>query len=270
MTLTNIDDEQRDTRLFEDRTLQDRLKRRINLMLATDKERRLEVHVSDLLFPRKGYFGKTLYEPLTDPELGYFIAGRGHHAIIQALRATGEMSEVEVGWKGVKGTIDLLGDVVIEIKTTRVRKKYTVETVPDHWMEQLGMYVAMVHPTSKEGNGILFVLYLMSADFRCYRVTFENLPRIRKRIETKKMLLDAAVKGGNHASLPLCPEWMCSPAKCKFYRRCSPPEVVECEQCGERLRKGAVCPCLVRQEDPSHPALNIHALPASWRPSPKQ
>ncbi len=36
------------------------------------------LHVSDLLNPRWAYFQRVMPRPITDDELGYFIAGRGH------------------------------------------------------------------------------------------------------------------------------------------------------------------------------------------------
>lgn len=278
MTFIDMEDEgsQERARLYEDRSLQEKLERKINLLLATDMKRQKEVHVSDLLFLRKGYFGKTFYEPLTDTELGLFAAGKGHHMVIQSLRDSGEIEEMEVEWKGIKGSIDLLGDTVTEIKTTRVRKKYTVETVPPHWMEQLGSYVAMVHPTSTQAEGILFVLYLISAEFRTYRVTFEDLPRIRARMESKADQLRTALKAKNYLALPLCPEWLCSELKCKFYSRCGPPKVLTCQACNRLYRTGSMCKCQLKLTDEQSPwkktlNLSLSAMPTSWAPrSPKQ
>ena len=43
------------------------------------------VHVSDLVHPRKAYWKKIDPRPMTDDEAGYFVAGRGHHEVIEAI-----------------------------------------------------------------------------------------------------------------------------------------------------------------------------------------
>ena len=42
-------------------------------------------HVSDLLYPRKSYFGRVDPQPMTDMQAMYFTAGRAHHEIIEAM-----------------------------------------------------------------------------------------------------------------------------------------------------------------------------------------
>ena len=50
-------------------------------------------HVSDLLYPRKAYFQRLDPKPMTDVQAGYFIAGHGHHHVVEAILKRNESKQ---------------------------------------------------------------------------------------------------------------------------------------------------------------------------------
>ncbi len=194
-----------------------------------DDRKRTGVHVSDLIFPRKAWYSLKYPQTPTDEECLYFMIGRAHHGIMESLIATEQFREVEVKWNGITGTIDCLvgsdGLVPVECKTTRSATMYNVNTLPMHYLRQLGMYVAMLRPDDKEGYGTLLILYLSIRDreadgrwhfaplLQSYTVHFRNLDAIRGSMIFRKAMLEAPIP----PPLDTCEAWLCR--SCRYYSR---------------------------------------------------
>ena len=187
---------------------------------------RTGISVSDLLFPRKTFYSRKHTEvEVTEDEMGYFIAGRGHHDIIGILTTTDEFTEVKVEWEGIKGHIDIYEDVPIEVKTTRLNRIATREELirnNSHYFEQLGMYCAMTN--HNVGRLLLFYLGVKNGDNKTlpklvvYDVTYKDMGGIRKEMLERKKLLEDAFSADSAEKLPMCPKWMCQ--RCKYREFC--------------------------------------------------
>lgn len=169
-------------------------------------------HVSDLLYPRRAYWERKQPQPLSDLKTLYFLAGRGHHEILQMVSAMPEYREVRVKWAGITGTIDVFRDVPVEIKTTRAggcRDAAAIERDHPEWIRQLRYYCAMLG----QPRGQLWVLGLGGKgelpDLRVYDVEVDDLDKIRLEMIRIKEALERALEAGNPEVLPPCPAWMC-------------------------------------------------------------
>jgi hypothetical protein len=180
------------------------------------------IHVSSLIYPLKHYY--RVRHPdvaLSDRLVGLFIAGRGHHSVIQMLAALPQYREVRVEWMGIRGTIDIFEDRVVEIKTTRVQTPLTPERVArEHreWIDQIRYYCAMVG----SGRAQLWVFYLglrdgsgrLTPHLQVFDVDAGDLEAARAEMLGRKQVLERALSSGDPSLLPRCPDWMCR--ECEF------------------------------------------------------
>lgn len=184
------------TRIRVDTTWRDEL---VAQMVWWMSRPRFGIHVSDLDFLLKTYYARKHpeFEP-TEDEMDRLIAGRGHHAIIEALAASPDYRERYVEWEGIRGHIDFYRGACVEIKTTRLTRTLGPEEfVRDypHYLKRLGRYCAMVN----ENQGLLLLFYLgvqegnrLAPKIDAYRAEFENLDSIRREmLELKKKILYA-------------------------------------------------------------------------------
>lgn len=184
------------------------------------------IHVSDLLFPRATYFSKISPQPLSDKEVGFFVAGRAHHEVIEALAGEKRFREQTVKWNGIEGNIDFIEDIPTEVKTTRAQTVATPEKLSKHYLDQLGYYCAMMN--SNIGRLIIFYLgaretasdgkRIMTPKFKVFDIKYPDLEMIKKEMLRRKDILIEAVETRNFNSLPKCPEWKC--IDCKYGDKC--------------------------------------------------
>ncbi len=180
---------------------------------------REEIHVSDLVYClREAYFRKTEPKPPSEMELMFYVDGARRHHVIEVL--SGQESEVEIVWEGVKGTVDMLEHAPVEIKTTRANK-----SLPLHYFRQLGYYCAMLNTST----GYLLIQRLNNREnpWECWKVTFshDDLEQFKNEIIEKRDLLKKALEG-NPEILPktdLTNEngqpWKCR--HCKYKESCA-------------------------------------------------
>lgn len=208
-------------------------------------------HVSDLLYPRKAFFQRTDPQPLTDDQSLYFVAGHGHHHIIEAImgpRKEGKAKERtdagEFKKVGIYFSPDLRGmdslktkgklvKVPIEIKTTRSQKTpddmgKNPKQAFESYLKQLCSYMALMN----KGLGYLLVLYLARKNpdrawgtkpaLRFYQVKMSAEERKEKQEEIVSIAknLTAAVNSKKCSKLPLCAEWLCR--DCPWIKKCKP------------------------------------------------
>jgi len=193
-------------------------------------------HVSDLLYPRKAYWQKRDPQPISDKQAGYFIAGIGHHSVVEAIlgpKKHGERADAgEFAKHGILFSPDLRLPYPLEFKTSRRGKApddtgERLEKAYDGYLKQLTMYQALMGTE----RGALLVFYLSRRTgmrnmtepaFRFYNVYMTKLERVRlvKKIIEGAKLLTAAVKKKNHKQLECCPTWMCR--DCAWLKKCNP------------------------------------------------
>lgn len=180
--------------------------------------KRTGFHVSDALYcSRLAYFRKMGYEEEYSESLEtLFITGKGHHAIMEIL----PRKEVRVEKDGVMGTIDMIGDMPTEIKTTR---KSMSSDIPETYLNQLAAYCYMCGCS----RGRLFILYLMG-NYRpptpkivSYIVHFTpiELSTFWKIILMRKDIIEAAVEIGVPPEKESEFEWQCG--NCSFRKVCT-------------------------------------------------
>lgn len=139
---------------------------------------RTGIHVSDLTTPRKAYWSRILPKELSNRDVLYFIAGRGHEDVLVALAGLKQYHKVRGEWlgtpddpyaegDGVRYEIDVVtptqdGDETpIEFKTNRratVIDASQVEEQYGHYLAQLGRYCSIVNRLTS----YLLVLHLMA------------------------------------------------------------------------------------------------------------
>lgn len=198
------------------------------------------IHVSDLLKPRKAYWGRRDPQPMTDHEAGYFVAGRGHHEVIEAIiEGSKKVGTADAGshvWKGINYSPDMKTPHPQEIKTSRARFGPRNDTQRElaseyqHYLEQLTAYMAIDNDT----EGGLLVFYLAKEqegtkqtkpEFRWYKVTLTKAELGQRQAEllANKALLEKALKSKSkaaHRALPRCPQWLCR--GCTWAPKCQP------------------------------------------------
>lgn len=196
-----------------------------------------EVHVSELLAPRKAYWVRLLGERVTDGMIGLFAAGEAWHLLLQHLCGI-EFAEKKVLHCGVVGTQDLHppdGEST-ELKTSR---KYTVpDECEPRYVDQITAYMAM----EDAPVGHVVVIYTNAGrkwdgskpsmvDRASWRIELTKQERkdIRDTLVAEKDRLLTAIAEKNPKGVDLCAEWMCASvykgevnSVCPFYLDCKP------------------------------------------------
>ncbi len=191
-------------------------------------------HVSDLLFPRYGYFARIKKHQPTEEEIGFFLTGEAYHRALQKVLGKDD-SEVEGEYLNIIGTCDHLGKDITEIKTSR---KWTVPKEPEpHYVEQAGNYCVIF----KRKKARILVIYPVAGrkwdgsqsstvEIKVWTVEFSDTDLEEIAAEMKDLVgeLDNALKKKNPQYLPLCPLWKCGREwkkelkLCPFYDLCRP------------------------------------------------
>lgn len=187
-------------------------------------------HVSDLQYPRKAYWGRIDPKPITQLQAGYFIAGIGHHNVVEAILGprNNKKHRADAGEfmkEGIYFSPDLRLPYPLEFKTSRAEfEPYDLEKGYSGYLQQLKMYMALMNST----KGALLVFFLVLKEgrrkkpaFRFYKVTCtkEELTKELVQIKALSKKLTAAVKAKDQKLVPACPKWMCG--DCPWNKECS-------------------------------------------------
>lgn len=213
-----------------------------------EQERTTEkIHVSDLLTPRRAYWSRVLPRPLTDEEIGYFVAGRGHEDAVGRVSGVtqGETREIDGIWLRA----DFYTSIPLEFKTRRRGLAETDEDAAErygHYIDQLRAYCALLEREA----GWLWVLGLVAPtgsgngtrpEFQVWEITFtrDELQKEREELRVRRDALRVAWEMASRQSatnlptvkilapLPLCPAWQCGRA---VPTQLEPPV---CDICGQ-------------------------------------
>ncbi|HSE45001.1 MAG TPA: hypothetical protein VLA89_06700 [Gemmatimonadales bacterium] len=224
---------------------------------------RTGVHLSSLLNPLKTYWDqRNGRPPLTDRDIGYFTAGRGHEDILTKLLATDFEStpEEEIDgihlrpdFRAVTSRVIPAGEYA-EFKTRRSNLPKTDTEAQDafkSYRDQVRGYMAL----KRREQMYLIVLSLLEGKGRdplspsqpviaVYRETMtpDELTAEWTELQNRKTLLELGVK----AMLPLCPAWMCGKwikqpqdAKDKFKYHPLCPHYESCQPQNRDPKRGA-------------------------------
>lgn len=197
---------------------------------------RNEIHASDLMMPRKGYWRRMEPVPPSDREVGFFLVGRVLHAFILH-EQTG--APVDLGKTDDGSTVDpelllsyspdkVHGDHVEEVKTSRSYYEPTKLADIETYLQQLLVYMA----AKRLEKGRVTVFYINARDntgkttpqFRVYnvRISKDEIEWLRLQIRDQRNALADALQNKDHKALPLCPAWACHPDACPHWKSCQP------------------------------------------------
>ena len=193
-------------------------------------------HVSDLLYPRKTFWRKLKPVPMTDKEALFFVAGHGHHNVLEAMLGPRDKEEKrsdagEFEKYGIFFSPDLRMKYPIEIKTSRAQKiKADYEDpaeVYEGYLKQETSYQGLL----KSVKGALLVLFISvkkgwknDPQLRFYTVKLskKELSDRVKWLRAGAKALTEAVKKKKCDKLPLCPTWLCRKDECAWFKQCKP------------------------------------------------
>jgi len=219
-----------------DEQFADEIKQKLRaLQLAKQRDLGRDIHISEILNPRKAYWTRTLGERITDESIGFFITGEAFHRVVQD--AVGqEFAEHKLKLPGIVGTADLCGTFLCEIKTSR---KWTIPSEPDpHYVEQVTSYAAM----DDREVCYIFVIYFTAGrkwdgskpstlEMVAWRIELSKQERedIRTRLLRDAARLNKALVNKDPLLLQLCADWMCVGIYknevqriCPYYTECQP------------------------------------------------
>jgi CRISPR/Cas system-associated exonuclease Cas4 (RecB family) len=178
--------------------------RLINNLSGLYSKTRQAIHVSDLtLCMRQAAFRKLKPKPTTETELGFYLAGNGHHTVLESLH--GAEREVERTWHEVHAHFDLLDSVPVEIKTTRDFSR----RIHGHWVRQLAYYCVI----ENVNTGKLIVLFLFprrrakgndsrGGMIETYTITLRDLETVRSELLERRDILSKALEARHPGLAP--------------------------------------------------------------------
>ena len=163
------------------------------------------VHVSELTFClREAALHRLNPEPMTPRKVGFFLAGRAYHGLLEGLDDAEHHEAQVMGERdGIKiiGTIDSLGAIVTEIKSSRS----DAGDIPQHYFRQTFYYMALKNQT--EGRILIFRTKLQYRDdpLDVYRISLtpDELEKWRENLWRRaKLYSDALAKYSGGAAKP--------------------------------------------------------------------
>jgi hypothetical protein len=148
-------------------------------------------------------------------------AGTGFHKTFGSAVSSEEYLEQFVEAEGIVGKIDIYEKIPVEVKTTSSQTPEDLLQYRPGYIEQLGMYCAMV--TAHEGEIIIYQRPVeespSASPLVVHHVTFPNLEAIQEEMRRRRDLLVQALIANDPANLPVCP-W--------FNRQCDYSQVCDC------------------------------------------
>ncbi len=172
------------------------------------------IHVSNLVYClREAYWNKVDPAPPTEKTLSFFVDGARRHSVLESL--SGARSEVKVERWGIHGTVDMLINGPVEVKTTRAKSG-----IPDHYLKQLGYYAALMGVN----RGYLIIQRLTAPnpwEFYTVEWTPEEMQALAEDMRKKAKLLQQALKNRTPEILPdpgRDTAWKCR--NCLYKKRC--------------------------------------------------
>lgn len=202
--------------ISRDREMEERfLKDLEEKMRSEDEERLKEIHVSDIVYClKKAYYRrKGLKGVETKESLMIKSIGKGHHHAYEVLK--GYLKETEVKRYGVVGHVDMMGDVPVELKTTR-KKISSFLDIPENYLRQIAYYCIMTDTT----QAYLIYIYITRPDVKVFKLDYTHvLERYRSEFFGRLNRLKEAIENDDPKILiGTNYEWECQ--NCPFRSIC--------------------------------------------------
>ncbi len=165
---------------------------------------RQSISVTDLVALRPAFYDRV--RPDIEPGLErkeLMLRGSGFHEQFGRAVSREEYLEQFVEMEGITGRIDIYEQQPLELKTTRsgIQAEELASRRPS-WLEQLGMYCAMVD----REHGRLLVYNRGGPDhLLAFSMRFPDLPAVQSEMSVRRDLLAKALEDGSPDSLPVCP-----------------------------------------------------------------
>lgn len=191
-------------------------------------EEREPVHESDCIYClRSAYWNYTDPAELTPTALLFFSSGENFGETIELLSGYSRQEMVEAPFlKGLYDTVDMIGELPIEFKTTRSFKrkgKTWEDDMKPHYTRQLAHH-CLFHGAE---SGILAIEFLMRTrePFLFVRVDYsaKELKQYREELVFRATLLQDALRTGDIKDLPRAFDdckWKCKYCSREYKERC--------------------------------------------------
>ncbi len=165
---------------------------------------RQSISVTDLVALRPAYYARARPDVVPDLERQeLMMLGSGFHEQFGRAVSKEEYVEQFVEMDGITGRIDIYEQHPLELKTTRSSiRAEDLASRRASWLEQLGMYCAMV---GHEEGRLLVYNRAGPESLLAFAVRFRNLDAIRSDMTSRRDLLANALETGSPDSLPVCP-----------------------------------------------------------------
>lgn len=195
---------------------------------------RNDIHLSDLITPRKAFFNKMLKLKLTKEEIFTFLVGLGVEDKLGKLM--GEKHGKTKCVHGIYYSPDFEMPEITELKSRRrnLAKEGEEHEVYDHYLRQLKGYLALSN--QREGNLIVFSISeridesnKTRPELAAYKVRIdeEESNNILEELLFTKEILQSSLRDGNFKRLPLCPDWLCGR---QIKTMVVPPHCITCDR----------------------------------------
>ena len=196
--------------------LKNKFLKKLNEHYNSSSNSRPGIHVSDLIYClRQSFYRKNYPKPHSTKTLQFFVDGARRHEALQEL--LGVDSEVKVKKFGVVGSIDILTNYPVEIKTTRAKN-----VLPSHYFKQLGYYCIMCGVS----EGYLIVQRINCKNnnpWEFYHIQWnkEEITKLENELREKAKLFSEAMENKNPCLLPKIEQsmrWKCR--YCSYQNEC--------------------------------------------------
>jgi hypothetical protein len=177
---------------------------------------REDIHLSDLISPRKAYFNKKLKLPPTKDEIFTFLVGLGVEDKLGSLMGD-EHAATEIR-HGIHFSPDFRLPDITELKSRRrgLAKEGSEYDHYSHYLRQLTGYMALTEERS--GNLLVFSIAerfdesgKTKPELAAYRLRCtedELTSRLEDLLYVKDRLIQA-LETNDYTRLPLCEDWLC-------------------------------------------------------------
>ena len=166
---------------------------------------RHSISVTDLVALRPAYYARVRPDIVPDLERQeQMMLGSGFHEQFTRAVTKEEYIEQFVEMDGITGRIDIYEQHPLELKTTRAPiQAEDIKNRRPSWLEQLGMYCAMVNRT--EGWLLVYNREAGTHPLIAFGVRFDGLTWIQTEMASRRDFLASALKSGTPDSLGVCP-----------------------------------------------------------------
>lgn len=199
---------------YRDKDLEDEL---VNKIVSNWKDNvRIDIHLSDLISPRKAFFNRKVNRPPTKDDIFSFLVGDGIENKLGKLLEKPHDKTTEK--YGIYFSPDFRLPHITELKSRRrnLAKEGEELNIYGHYLKQLKGYMALTG--ENEGNLLVFSIAerfdetgKTKPELAAYKVWCDNseLKEILDNLLFTKDILLRSIEDEDYSRLPLCEDWLC-------------------------------------------------------------